>query len=74
MKPPTDNEKNALRKSLYPERYPDYSVFFPNGTRDSMMTTHHGKLDPSYAAAESNITVQRTALIESGRPLCVQAI
>ncbi|OAA72655.1 hypothetical protein LEL_08439 [Akanthomyces lecanii RCEF 1005] len=35
--------ENALRKSLYPERFPDYSVFFPNGTRNQNISIHHAR-------------------------------
>lgn len=34
--------QNTLRKSLYPERFPDHSAFFPNGTRDADMSIHLG--------------------------------
>ncbi|KAJ6783893.1 hypothetical protein PWT90_04944 [Aphanocladium album] len=32
---------NAVRKSLYPERFPDYGVFFPDGTRNLNQSIHN---------------------------------
>lgn len=34
--------QNVLRKSLFPERYPDFAIY-KNGSRDDFMTTHHSR-------------------------------
>ncbi|KAH8888972.1 hypothetical protein GQ53DRAFT_825742 [Thozetella sp. PMI_491] len=31
---------NSLRQGLFPERYPQWEMFFPNGTRNDVVTAH----------------------------------